>query len=304
MTFIRTLFISSALLLMPFLSLAQTPEGEKKNDDVVSTDTEDSAILDTLVIEGDTLMITNEFLDKYSKKRKNLINDYSMLGVQAGAGAGFGYFNPSFSQTPKFTGPDINIVYTHYCKMFGYMPYFGWQAGIFYTQDGYKFKQDEDSGYIGSIFSGNEAKIHTLDASFLSHFHVDITNFKIIANVGLYAGYRLAIERSGKKVVDSLAHNFHPCEHRFDYGVKASLGFGYVIEPIEIHLLVNYKHSFEPLYDVNYYSQYYYRFAYPLNVNVTLGVHVHLTTRYGKSRSQLKKEAKEYIQRQYYQGGL
>ena len=126
-------------------------------------------VLDTLILEGDTVKVTRAYLDGVTTKNKKLINDYSMLGVQAGAGVSLGYFNPSFEQDMRFSKPNIAVLFTHYCKMFGYMPYFGWQAGLFYTEQGYKFKKEEESGYLGSVMDANEASIKTVDASLLSH---------------------------------------------------------------------------------------------------------------------------------------
>lgn len=56
-----------------------------------------------------------------------------------------------------------------------------------------------------------------------------------------------------------------------------------------------YKHSFSSLYQPDYYSEYYYRFAYPSNIIVSAGVHFQLTKRTGSTKSQLKKEAKKLV---------
>jgi len=56
-----------------------------------------------------------------------------------------------------------------------------------------------------------------------------------------------------------------------------------------------YKHSFGSLYDPDHYSEYYYRFAYPMNITVSAGVHIHLSKRTGKTKAALRKEARDLV---------
>ena len=59
--------------------------------------------------------------------------------------------------------------------------------------------------------------------------------------------------------------------------------------------MLNYKHALSSLYEPDHYSQYYYRFAYPMNFVLSAGIHVQLTKRTGKTNAQLKKMAKEMV---------
>jgi hypothetical protein len=56
-----------------------------------------------------------------------------------------------------------------------------------------------------------------------------------------------------------------------------------------------YKHSLSSLYAPDYYSQYYYRYAYPSNIVISAGLHFQLTKRTGKTKTELKKQAKEIV---------
>ena len=67
------------------------------------------------------------------------------------------------------------------------------------------------------------------------------------------------------------------------------------IYPIEIHLKATYKHSLSSLYEPDKDSKYYYKFAYPSNIVISAGVHFQLTKRTGKTKPQLRKEAKELV---------
>ena len=129
-------------------------------------------------------------------------------------------------------------------------------------------------------------------------FHYDLWNFKIMAQVGCYAGYRLAIERFPGKtgsVAEEMKHTFLDTDRRWDYGIKGGIGFGLVFDPIEIHFQAMYKYSMGTLYDPDHYSEIYYRFAYPTNIIVSAGVHYHLSKRSGKTKAELKKQARDMV---------
>ena len=68
-----------------------------------------------------------------------------------------------------------------------------------------------------------------------------------------------------------------------------------MFDPIEIHIQGMYKHSLASLYEPDYYSEYYYRYAYPSNIIITAGIHYQLTKRTGKTKAYLKKQAKEMV---------
>ena len=81
--------------------------------------------------------ITAEYLDTVNLERSHLINDYHMIGIQYGVSLSRMMFNPVKNETFLFQPINYGIVFTHYGKMFGYMPYFGYQIGVFYGRDGY-----------------------------------------------------------------------------------------------------------------------------------------------------------------------
>ena len=68
-----------------------------------------------------------------------------------------------------------------------------------------------------------------------------------------------------------------------------------MFDPIEIHIKAMYKHSLSSLYNPDYASKYYYRYAYPSNIVISAGLHFQLTKRTGKTKSDLKKQAKDLV---------
>jgi hypothetical protein len=237
-------------------------------------------------------------LDSIDVKKKLMINDYTMVGVQYGAGLSRVNWNPRIEQDMVFVPVNFGVTYTRYGKMFGYMPYFGFQAGIFYTKDAYQFKYNEEYDYTYTIEGAEKAIIDVVEVPILFQFHYDMWNFKIMAQVGCYGGYRLGIERFPGKtghVSDALRHSFKDTDRRMDYGIKGGAGFALVFEPVELHFMASYKHSLATLYEPDYYSEYYYRYAYPQNIVVSVGAHFHITKRTGKTKAEIKKMAREMV---------
>ena len=89
--------------------------------------------------------------------------------------------------------------------------------------------------------------------------------------------------------------SFYPFENRWDYGIKGGVGFGLMFDPVEIHINAHLRYGFGSLYEPDYYSRYYYRFAYPIDVVISAGIHFQLTKRRGKTSAQLRKEARDLV---------
>jgi len=252
-----------------------------------------------LMLEGvDIEKYTNEFLDSLDVRKKLVINDYSMLGISYGANLSQVMWNPRQKQDFLILPMNVGISYTKYGKMFNYMPYFGFQIGLNYTREGYQFEYNEDKDYTYKIEGAEKAVYEVLELPMYMHCHYDMWNFKIIAHAGCYAGYRLSIQRFPGKtgwVDPDVEFSFLETDRRIDYGLKGAVGFGLVFDPIEIHLMATYKHSFASLYDPDHYSEYYYRYAYPMNITVSAGIHVHLSKRTGMSKAALRKKAREIV---------
>ena len=252
-----------------------------------------------LLPEGLTVeKYTNEFLDTLNVKKSLVINDYSMFGVTYGVNLSRVTWNPRQNQDLLVIPMNIGISYTKYGKMFGYMPFFGFQIGVNYTQEGYQFKYNEEKDYTYKIEGAEKAIYDIVEVPILMHCHYDMWNFKIIAHAGCYGGYRIGIQRFPGKtgLVDpEIEHSFLETDRRWDYGLKGGLGFGLVFDPVEFHIMATYKHSFGTLYEPDHYSEYYYRFAYPMNIVISAGIHVHLSKRTGMSKSALRKQAREIV---------
>ena len=291
--------IAPALLacLTSVPGLAQLPEGLTVEDDgqegSAVVEANDSTLsLDIENIDIDSL--SDSYLDSLDVNKDIPINDYMMIGVQYGMGLSQVSWNPTMKQKFRFVPYNFGVLFTRYGKMFGYMPYFGIQAGLFFGQEGYQFDED-DEGYTPTVEGATGALMNVVEVPVMAHCHFDFWKMKMMANIGIYGGYRLSITRFGDAVPESIRNSFLETDNRLDYGIKGGLGFAFVFDPIEIHFTAMYKHSFGSLYQPDYYSQYYYRYAYPANFVFSVGVHFQLTKRVGKTQHALKREAREHL---------
>ncbi|MCR5519097.1 MAG: hypothetical protein K6F21_02080 [Bacteroidales bacterium] len=237
---------------------------------------------------------TTETVETYSD-----INDYDLLGFNYGVTFSQMMFNPPVKQSWMFSPMYMSLTYTHYLKLFDYMPFFGYQLGIAYGKEGYRFKENEDTGTIYKIEGATEAVMDVIEVPFLAHFHYDALHFKIMVNGGLYGGYRRSIVRRGPSVTEGLEKSFAETDRQPDYGLQGGLGIGLVFSPLEFHVNALLRYSWSSIYtpdsSPSKYNQYYYRFAYPLDVNITAGIYIQLTKRTGRTSRDLKRQAKEIV---------
>lgn len=281
------------------VSVAQLPQGlsveEEQEEPQITVQTRDTTFVDGIDIEtADIDSLSDGYLDSLDLSKDIPINDYTMIGVQYGVGISQVSWNPSMQQRFRFVPYNFGFLYTRYGKMFGYMPYFGIQAGVFFGQEGYQFEED-DEGYTPTLEGATGAVMNVVEVPVMAHCHFDFWKMKLMVNLGLYGGYRLSITRFGDGVTEAARNSFLDTDLRWDYGIKGGAGFAFVFDPLEIHFTAMYKHSFGSLYQPDYYSQYYYRYAYPANFVFSVGVHFQLTKRVGKTKHQLRHEAREHL---------
>ncbi len=251
--------------------------------------------LDGIKMDVDSLVLDDAFLDSVDVKKSSKINDYTMIGIQYGMGLNQMSWNPRMQQKMQFTPYNFGVTWTRYGKMFGYMPYFGIQAGLFYAQEGYQL----DEGYL--VSGADAARYEVIELPAMAHCHFDFWQMKLMVNIGLYVSYRLSVERFGENVPPAIQHEFLPTDRRFDYGIKGGAGFAFVFDPVEIHFTAMYKYGFASLYEPDYLSQYYYRFSSVSNFIFSVGLHFQLTKRVGKTTRELKQEAKRLYNEQNLQ---
>lgn len=224
------------------------------------------------------------------KRKARMVNNYSMIGVEYGASRHSMSFNPKYQQQPFIVPGYYGITYTKYCRMMGMFPYFAFQTGLFYGTEGYQFKENEDTGYIYSIESATKAVYNVVEVPVLAQFHVDANHVKAFLMAGPYGGYRTAIHRY-QDPVNEYENAFLDSDRQIDYGLHGGAGFALVFSPMEFHINLRVRYSWSNIYEPDYASQYYYRYAYPFDFMLTAGVHFQISKRYGKTKAMIRKEA-------------
>ena len=220
-------YLLPVVLLMPCaLCLAQNPLDSTK---AVSADT----------LKAD--QYSDIYLDTVKVNRVFELNDYSMIGVEYGVSFGRMLFNPPQTQTNLFSPNTFGIFYTRYGKMSNYLPYFGFKVGFRYSHEGYKFKENKDTKTTYNIEGATEAIMDVAEVPLMAHLHLDGLHYTIMADAGIYGGYRLNIKRTGDGVDESIVNSFLDTDRRFDYGLCGGVGLGLVFDPFEFHFNVNVR---------------------------------------------------------------
>ena len=88
---------------------------------------------------------------------------------------------------------------------------------------------------------------------------------------------------------------FRDYDRRLTYGLMGGVGMGVMLGRFEIHLMANVKWGWSSFWKPDYASPYYYRYAYPLDIIASVGVHFQLTKRSGKTTKALRRQAKELV---------
>lgn len=234
-------------------------------------------------------LFDEEIIDTVIVRKNFNLNNYSTIGIEGGAIMNSVIFNPPRSTKFMTSFPAISIMFTHYQKMFGYMPYFGYQIGLSHSYQGFKFKKDT---YIDGQTT---AKWQFAELPFMAMMHYDTETLKLMANLGIFGGYRYDIHREGPYVDESIQNSFRDFDYQLDYGFTGGVGVALVFEPFEFHIQGRVRYSLGSLYRPNYLSEYYYRFAYPFDIIITAGVHIQLGRRTGKTSRDIKQAAYDAV---------
>ena len=242
--------------------------------------------------------VTDDYLDNAPLPKKARINDYWIVGVHGGVSVEHGYFNPLRQVSLYPNKPVYGFSITRFATMMNTFPNLGMELGFQRNFEGYNFKEFEVDGrfYRQSIDGAYEAYMEVPEVFLLTHGHIDMGQYsKIILKVGMYGGYRTSITRIGPYVAEEIIHEFMDTDNRWTYGVQGGLGFGLMFDPFEVHLNVQVKWSWSSFYQPDVASPYYYRYAYPLDGAVTLGVYYQLTKRRGHTRGALRRMARQMV---------
>ena len=153
-------------------------------------------------------------------KKVFFLNDYTMIGVEYGASVSRMQFNPSKTQGNLFVPQTMGVYLTKYGKLFDGSPNFGLKTGVRYSHEGYMFKENKETGITPTLEGAEKAIIEFVEVPFMAHFHSDGLHFKVMVDLGIYAGYRLSIERIGDYVPEEIRNDFREWDDEIPYFSK------------------------------------------------------------------------------------
>lgn len=251
----------------------------------------------------DTLELSPEFLDTVTIRSQKTINDYNLIGVNYGLTFSGAAFTPKKMEATRMINANyVSVFFIHHSKLFDILPYCAIKVGVEMGNEGYTFRKNEDGSWGNSVDGATECNIKVFEVPAMAEMHFDFDPCKIMVDLGVYGGYRQSIERSGPELDAQFKKSFRSYENRIDYGLEGGLGFGLIFSPIEIHFNCLVRWGWSSLYKPDYENptwhpqpNYYYRYAYPLDIMATVGIYFQLTKRTGKTTGQLMKEAKGIV---------
>lgn len=249
--------------------------------------------------------ITGEYLDSVTVQKMPL-NNYWAAGVFGGVTLNYAMFNPTRYTRWMAQYPAYGFSIIRHYTMFNMFPNMALEFGAQMGHEGYEFKINKETGLRTNVEPGTgsyKVYMKVPEVFFLTHFHGDISDhFKLMFKIGVFGGYRLDIKRdideryAVYEKYSSTQYQFMDYDRRISYGVRGGAGFGLMFDPIEIHVMVQGKWGWSSFWKPDYTSPYYYRFGYPLDAGLTIGVYYQLTPRFGHTGSELRKLAKKIVQ--------
>lgn len=211
-----------------------------------------------LFAQDDNLIapLNDDFKDIDTVKVGQKFHNIHMIGVKYGYTLATVSSSPSLHEGYIQAPYNFSLLYTCYHAMWDYMPYFGFQTGIKYGEEGYS-----------SDLDGYGERYKKVEIPLIAQFKIDFSRFRILANLGTYYGYRLSTDKEG---------GFDRYDIRNDYGIIGGAGFAVIFEPLEFQIEANYQYSLCSVYHTNKMSDMYWLITYPRNILISFGVFIHL----------------------------
>lgn len=260
--------------------------------------------------------ITNEYLDTVQIPSHKRPNNNWLVGGFGGVTLLSGYFNPVWATELAMHAPTWGFSVIKNATMMNMFPNVGLEVGFQYTWEGYRFKRSKETGNLRYVYGtyAYDAAIRVPEVFMLTNGHFDIgDHFKLLVKAGMYGGYRESIYRKAYwehpeidyTPTDAMASNFESIrttfldnENRYTAGLSFGAGFGIMLDPIEIHFNALVNWGFITFYDPDFLGEgIYYRYAYPLDGAVTVGLYYQLTPRVGRTRGELRRLAREMAEK-------
>ena len=157
-----------------------------------------------------------------------------MIGVRYGVNMASAHFTPDVEPGKVLCLNNYSIVYTYYNDLWDMMDNFGTQIMAHLNREGFTAEYIPDTKYT------------VAEVDLLANFRFNFSSFRIFANAGPYAGYRLWNDRANSE--------WRYYDNRFDYGLIFGGGAGVMFGPFEFHAELNYKWGLSSYFHTFYFQ--------------------------------------------------
>lgn len=202
----------------------------------------------------------NSFADAVNKVTDSTILFQHLVGIKGG----YGIANVSFSQDidhKAITTPiNFGVYYTYLHSLWGYMPYFGFQTGLEYSEMGFnKITVDENDVVVDE----HKQLYRSVQLPMLSQFRVDFWKMRLFLNIGPYGYYLLST---------NLEDGIPTTTNTAGVGIMGGGGLAVVMNPVELHLECSYKYGITNFSDPKMYSEEIWVYTHPTQLTFSLGL--------------------------------
>ncbi len=212
----------------------------------------------------------NEVFDDHSFKdampvkiSDSTILNMHIIGVKYGFGISNVFFSQDFNHKSINAPVNFGIYYTYYHSLWGYMPYFGINTGIEFTELGY-------TELIGKeeITAQIQHKYKSIDIPLMTQFRVDFWRMRAMLGIGGYGSYITSY--SGGDIPSTT--------NKLGCGIVGNFGIGIKFNPIEIHFDVGYKYSLSHLLNPQINSTEYWLYTHANQLKFSIGLFYNLSS--------------------------
>lgn len=179
-----------------------------------------------------------------------------MVGVKYSYDLCYVNSSPRVGQSYLYSPVNLEIAYTYYHALWDHLFNFGLQVGVKYGTKGYK---SEYAGY-GDVNT-------VIEFPLISQFKIDVSRFRILADIGPYYGYRLDTAKP---------EGWDQYDIRHDYGFIGGVGVAMVFGRFDLQVEGCYQYSLCSMYHTNKFSDVYWLFTCPRNILLSAGIFFHL----------------------------
>lgn len=211
------------------------------------------------------------FKDAQTKIKDSTVLYQHLIGVKYG----YAMSNVAFSTSGNHKGikssENYGVYYTYLHSMLNNMPYFGFQTGISRSVYGYTHVSEISE----NEFREDEQVYYAAELPLIAIFRVDIKKVRLMLGVGGYASYIYDTELPG---------GIPETTNDWGMGIIGQGGIALVFHPIELHFECSYKYGLSHFLDPKIYSEDYWLYTHPTQLQVSAGIHFRLGGKYNKRK--------------------